>query len=156
MIECSTCMKRNVVSLPETATLAEAATRFVAEHIGTLPIVSGDGRLVGILHLRDLLRLVMPSFTVLLEDFDFVGDFGVFEDRTPPRDILTRPVTTVMEPAVAVQANSGLLRAFALMSEHDLYDLPIVDESNRLVGIASRVDMGTALLASWQRTSTQT
>ncbi len=34
---------------------------------------------------------------------------------------------------------------------HDIRDLPIVDETGRLVGIASRVDIGAAYLAPWTR-----
>jgi CBS domain-containing protein len=36
------------------------------------------------------------------------------------------------------------------MNSHDLYDLLVVDDDDRLVGLASRVDIGTALLAGWR------
>ena len=39
------------------------------------------------------------------------------------------------------------LRAFDIMNSNDLYDLPVVDDDGRLVGLASRVDVGIALLA---------
>jgi CBS domain-containing protein len=35
------------------------------------------------------------------------------------------------------------------MKKHDLYDLPVVNNNNQLVGLASRVDVGTALLSRW-------
>lgn len=145
------CMKQNVISLDSSATIGEAARLFVQHHVGTLPVVDDDGRLIGILHLRDLIQLVMPAFTKLLEDFDFVlKDFGEYEASRPSPEVVTRPVVEVMEEAVWVQIHSGLLRAFALLDEHDLYDLPVVDEAERLVGLASRVDIGTALMAQWQ------
>lgn len=153
MMEVSTCMKRNVISLPETATVGEAAIRFAGEHVGTLPIVDHGGRLIGILHIRDLLGLVMPDFITLIEDFDFVSDFGALEDKAPAPQALARKVTEVMEPPTSVLASAGLLRTFALIDEHELYDLPIVDEEGRLVGLASRVDVGTALLATWRLSS---
>lgn len=154
MKEVASCMKRHVVSLPASATLGEAAARLADEHVGTLPIVDDGGRLVGILHIRDLLGLIMPDFIALLDDFDFVSDFGALEDQRPTAQSLARPVTEVMEPAVTVLASAGLLRAFALIDEHDLYDLPITDEAGRLVGLASRVDVGTALLDTWRLSST--
>ncbi|MDT8306458.1 MAG: CBS domain-containing protein [Anaerolineae bacterium] len=153
MINVSSCMKHNVISLPETATVAEAAARLADEHIGTLPIVDARGRLVGILHIRDLLSLIMPDFIALVEDFDFVGDFGALEDKAPSPHVLAQSVTQVMERPISVAASAGLLRAFALIDQHDLYDLPIVDEERRLVGLASRVDVGTALLATWRLSS---
>jgi CBS domain-containing protein len=149
-------MKREVTSISVTATIREAATLFVEKHIGTLPVVDRDGRLVGILHIRDLLELVMPSFTRLVEDFDFVrGNFTVFETMRPPPEEDIQPVKSVMDPPLSVKAGSGLLRAFAIMDNHHMYDVPVVDDDDRLVGLASRVDIGTALLAGWRNASAE-
>ena len=144
-------MKHEVVSISASATISEAAVLFVEKHIGTLPVVDGDGKLVGILHIRDLLELVMPSFVRLVEDFDFVrGDFSVFETMLPSPEVAVQPASLNMVPPVSVRAGSGLLRAFAIMNSHHLYDLPVVDDDGRLAGLASRVDVGTALLAEWR------
>jgi len=144
------CMKRDVVSITASASIGQAAARFAARHIGMLPVVDASGRLVGSLQLRDLLALVMPDFVKLVEDFDFVHDFGAAEVWQPAPETLARPVTDVMQPPISVEATCGLLRAFAVMREHDLHDLPVVDAWGRLAGIASRVDIGAALLASWR------
>jgi hypothetical protein len=52
---------------------------------------------------------------------------------------------------VAVREDAGLLRAYATMLRHDLHDLPVIDQDGRLCGIASRVDIGTTILTSWQK-----
>jgi len=144
-------MKRNVVSIPDSATIGEAAALFVGRHVGTLPVVDPAGRLVGVLQMRDLLALVMPDFVRLIEDFDFVPDFGALESRLPSSAAVAHPVREVMEPPLSVDEHCGLLRAFALLRQHELYDLPVVaGEAKVLVGIASRVDIGAALLAGWQ------
>ena len=144
-------MKYEIISISVTASIREAAALFVEGHIGTLPVVDEDGKLVGILHIRDLLELVMPSFVGLVEDFDFVGgDFSVFETLLPPPEVDIQPASSIMDPPVSVKVGSGLLRAFALMNSHDLYDLPVVDDDGLLVGLASRVDIGTALLGGWR------
>jgi CBS-domain-containing membrane protein len=144
------CMKRDVVSITVSASIGQAAARFAARHIGMLPVVDAEGHLVGVLQLRDLLALVMPDFVHLIEDFDFVHDFGAVETGQPSPEALAQPVRDVMQPPVSVEATCGLLRAFAVMREHDLHDLPVVDAAGRLAGIASRVDIGAALLASWR------
>jgi len=149
------CMKRDVVSITASASIGQAAARFAARHIGMLPVVDASGRLVGILQLRDLLALVMPDFVQLIEDFDFVHDFGVVETWQPLPETLARPVREVMQPPVSVDAACGLLRAFATLRKHDLHDLPVVDASGRLAGIASRVDIGAALLAGWRSTEVE-
>jgi len=144
-------MKHEVISVSVSATIREAAALFVAEHIGTLPVVDADEKLAGILHIRDLLELVMPSFIGLVKDFDFVrGDFSVFETLQPSPEAANQPASSIMDPPVSVKAHSGLLRAFAIMNSHDLYDIPIVNDEGQLVGLASWVDVGTALLAGWR------
>ena len=145
----SDCMKRNVVSILVSATIGEAAELFAARHIGLLPVVDKAGRLVGVLQLRDLLALVMPDFVRLVEDIDFVHDFGAVEARRPSPEALGRPVREVMQAPISVDETCGLLRAFAVLRQNDLHDLPVVAPDGRLVGIASRVDIGVALLIAW-------
>jgi CBS-domain-containing membrane protein len=146
----SDCMKRNVVSIAASANIGQAAALIAARHIGTLPVVEPTGRLVGMLQLRDLLALVMPDFVRLVEDFDFVRDFGAVESRLPKPEALAQPVQEIMQPPLSVEATCGLLRAFATMRKYDLHDLPVVTPQGYLVGIASRVDIGAALLSNWK------
>jgi CBS domain-containing protein len=54
-----------------------------------------------------------------------------------------------MQPAVAIEQTSGLLRALATLSKHQLSDLPVVDDTGVLVGIASRVDIASEFFARW-------
>lgn len=142
-------MKKNVVTILVTATVGEAATLFAKKHVGTLPIIDTDHKLVGILHTRDLLKLVMPDFVYLFEDLDFVGDFGDFETLKPTPEQAVQPVTNLMVPPISVEADCGLLRAFALMYKSKSYDLPIVDTEDRLIGLASIVDISSAILRRW-------
>lgn len=143
------CMKREVVTVASSATVAEAANLFNNHHVGMLPVLDEEGRLVGILNLRDLLDLIMPVFVKLIDDFDYVVDFGVLENQKPSKELLDQLITNVMGPPISVFEASGLLRAFAILHRYELLDLPIVDHSGRLVGLASRVDVGRALMAGW-------
>lgn len=148
-----TCMKRQVVFIQDSATVQDAARLFATHHIGTLPVVNPAGQLVGILDLRDLLQLTTPTFVTLIEDFDFVGDFGAVEAFQPGQALLQKPINQLMERPHSVEMQSGLLRAFSFILKHDLYDLPVVDSHNELVGLASKVDIGNALLSSWLATN---
>lgn len=142
-------MKRSVVSIRSSASIGQATAVFVAQHVGTLPVVDDAGRLIGLLPLGSVLELVMPDFVRLLKDFDFVHDFGAVEARQPSVEALARPVQEVMAEPVAVEEDCGLLRAFALLRQHNLSDLPVVATDGRLIGIVSHVDVGTALLVRW-------
>ena len=97
-----------------------AAKQFVKHHVGMLPVINAEGKLVGVLQLRDLLTLILPSFTNLMDDFDFVSDFGAMESIQPSLEIVTKQVSEVMEPPVCVDEMCGLSRAFALLHHHNL------------------------------------
>ena len=144
------CMKRDVVSILSTATIREAARVVVERHIGLLPVVDDQGRLIGVVGLHNLLTLELPDFVNFITDVDFVHDFGAVETTRPEPYLLDQPVSTLMRPAISVDEECGLLRAYALMLQHQLLDLPVVAKDRKLVGLASRVDIGAAILSRWQ------
>lgn len=152
----SDCMKRQVVSIPLHATVTEAAQVIVHRHVGTLPIVDEENKLVGVIRLSDIFKVFLPDFVTLLDTIDFVHDFGALEDRLPvgAPEAAQRSVNELMQPPVFVEQSCGLLRAFAIMAKHQLRDLPVTDEKRRLVGIASHVDIAVAFLSSWMRQGT--
>lgn len=143
-------MKKQVITVLDTDNLGKAAKQFVKHHVGMLPVVDSEGKLVGVLQLRDLLNLALPDFTRLMKDFDFVGSFGAANSIQPSKEQIAKKVSDVMEPPVFVEDTCGLTRAFALLHKHNLTDLPVVDAENFLLGIASRVDVGTSILKSWE------
>ena len=150
-MEISKYMKRNVISIPEASTIREAAAMFVNHHVGHLPIVDRNRKLVGLVGLRDLLALELPDFINFIADLDFVHDFGAVDTTRPSLDVLNRPVTTLMSSAIRVSEDTGLLRTYALMLQHELHDMPVVSKDETLVGVASRVDIGTAILSAWEK-----
>ena len=145
----SQCMKRNVISIRETASVREAAAVFAKEHVGLLPIVDEQNKPVGVIGLQDLISLELPDFIRFVADVDFVHDFGAVENTRPDADVLDQSITFLMKPAITVHADSGLLRTYALMLQHQLHDIPVVSSDAQLVGMASRVDIGTAIVSAW-------
>jgi CBS domain-containing protein len=145
------CMKTHVYSIPSGATIVEAAETFVRHHIGSLPVVDEGGKPIGVLRLMDILSLELPDFVNLLEDVNFVHDFGAVETTRPSPQLLKRPVTDLMRPATFAEEDCGLLRAYALMLQNDLQDLPVTNSRGQLVGIVSRTDVGTAVLSFWKK-----
>jgi CBS domain-containing protein len=142
-------MKRNVFSIPSTATVREAAATIVAKHIGLLPVIDAGGKLVGVIGMRDLLSLELPDFVNFIADLDFVHDFGAVETTRPEKENLSKPVAQLMRPAMTVDEDCGLLRAYALMLQYNLHDMPVLSKDGVLVGITSRVDIGVAILSTW-------
>jgi len=146
------CMKQTVVTVGPDISIREAAATVVARHIGLLPLVNRQGALIGVVRLQNLLALELPDFLNFIADIDFVHSFGAVETTRPEPALLDRPVSTLMQPAIMVDEDCGLLRAYALMMQHNLLDLPVVSKDGRLIGLASRVDIGAAILSRWQLT----
>lgn len=146
----SDCMKRNVISIDAAATVRQAVALCIQNHIGMLPIVDPDQKVIGVITLQDLLFLVMPDFVRVVEHFEFVHGFGLLEVRQPSQADLSRPVTEIMDQPVCVDENAGLLYTAAQLHRTGLIDMPVVDTQGRLIGIASHVDIGLALMSNWQ------
>ena len=49
---------------------------------------------------------------------------------------------------MSVEIDCTLIRALSFMDKYRIADLPVV-EQGKLVGIASRVDIGRAFLSTW-------
>ncbi|MCP4200353.1 MAG: CBS domain-containing protein [bacterium] len=95
-------------------------------HIRHVPVEDDDHRLVGLVTHRSLLRILGGSVLSGIGSATSVGEIM-------QRDLVTvRPETTTLE-------------AISLMREHRISCLPVVAESNRLVGIITEFDfMGIA------------
>lgn len=143
-------MKRKVVTVTASTTVEEAARVVVQERVGTLPVVDEQGVLTGVVRLQDLLGIFMPDFVALLDNIDFVRDFGPLEQVQPQHmsQAAQLTMTDLAATPVAVEEDSGLMHSLATMVKHQLQDLPIVDKAGRLVGIASRVDIARAFFAA--------
>ena len=143
------CMKHKVISASPDITIRMAAKTLVNSHIGSLPIVNHEKQLVGLVRIRDVITLAMPDFVDLVENVDFVHDFGAVEDDQPHEETLNLPISRIMHEPVSVEESAGLIRAIAILQEHKMNDLPVVDDEKHLVGIASYVDIGVALMSKW-------
>ena len=105
------------VTLPPTATLAEAEALMNRFKFSGVPITDGDGRLIGILTNRDI-------------RFCETGD-------------LARPVSEFMtaERLVTARVGTGLDEAKVLLQRHRIEKLPLVDDAGRLAGLITVKDI---------------
>lgn len=145
----STCMKTRIYTVTSNATVKDAVESFIKHHIGTLPVIDEEDKLVGVILIRDLVSKALPDFVSMLQNIDYIQDFGAAELSLPDELFLREPVTNIMRQPIFVEKECSLLRATAMIKKHDLPDLPVVDNENRLLGIASLVDIGTLFLKSW-------
>ncbi len=108
------------VTLPPTATLADAEDLMSRFKFSGMPITDGDGRLLGILTNRDM-RFCEPA------------DF-----RRPVTDFMTS------EGLVTAPQGTSLAEAKAILQRHRIEKLPLVDDRGHLSGLITVKDIQKA------------
>jgi CBS domain-containing protein len=144
-------MKRKVFSVHRDTSVGEAASLVVRKRVGTLPVLDDEGNLVGVTTIDRIMQNFLPNFVSLLENIDFVKDFGVLESPSPESldEVGGFSMSDIMEEPVAVEGDSSLIKSLAILEKKGLFDLPVVDDG-KLIGIASRVDIVRAFLLEWR------
>ena len=120
-------MVRNVQTIDASMNLTQAAQRMRDSNVGMLPVVDG-GRLKGIVTDRDLVVRGMAS--------------GVDPSSMRIADVATHSL-------IAARPDWPLRRAMDTMATHQIGRLPVIDESDRVVGI---VTLSSLALRSPQQT----
>jgi CBS domain-containing protein len=99
--------------------ISEAAELMESEDVGALPVLEGD-ELAGMITDRDIVIRAVAR--------------GKDPRGMPVREISTRDV-------VAIRSDEDLSEALKLMASHQVRRLPVVDDSNRLVGVLAQADV---------------
>ncbi len=121
-----TVMTRRVVLILEDIPMSEVRAIAVQYDYNGFPIVTTEGRLIGMITKGDLLRAARASFT----------DPGVFG----------QPVSNWMAHGVlALRPEDSLRTAVENMADSGFRSLPVIDGAGRVVGIVSRNDLMTAI-----------
>jgi len=138
-------MTREVVTAGPDIGVDAIARMMLERHIGAIPVVDSDRRMVGILSDHDLLRHPPKdsprAWWLRLFDKGAVclGEIATARHRAV-RDIMVRRVTTVSDDTPV-----GVLGS--LMRRHKLKHMPVLHDG-RLVGMVSRGDLLHALINS--------
>lgn len=137
---------RVVTVSPDTAVRTIAQT-LVERGISAVPVVDGEGRLLGIVSEGDLMRRAeagterQPSWwlDLLASPEDKARDYSRAHGLTA-RDVMSREVVTVDE-------DSSLASVAALLERHRIKRVPVVRDG-ALVGIVSRANLLHGLIAA--------
>ncbi|MGW1809742.1 CBS domain-containing protein [Streptomyces sp. NPDC002078] len=103
--------------------------------VSALPVIEGEGRVVGVVSEADLL----PT-----EELRDNPETGYLRLRRPVDMAKAGALTAadlMSSPAVTVRANATLAEAARTMAREGVKRLPVVDEAGLLAGIVSRADL---------------
>ena len=114
-------MTKDIICIPPSSTLLDASKLMKVKRISALPIMKG-GHLKGIITTTDVLNI-----------------YSVEEERkldpwTPIKEFMTSPVQTIHE-------NESIKKASEMMKENKFHHLLVRDDSNKVVGIISALDI---------------
>ncbi|MFJ1708881.1 CBS domain-containing protein [Kitasatospora sp. NPDC088346] len=113
-------MTHAVVAVGRDATFREVLDTLQQWKVSAVPVLAGDGRVIGVVSETDLLTT---------------------RDREPGRVEAFTAGQMMSEPAVTVHTQSPTAEAGRAMARGHLKRLPVVDEEGFLVGIVSRGDL---------------
>lgn len=124
--------------------VAEVAARQAGARL--IAVVDPDGKLVGVIPVRVLVneiffKIVPEQFLGEIQDYDQVLHYARHMGAHCAEDIMLDPVS--------VHLNDTVRDAFERMHRFDLIGLPIVDETNKVVGYVDQLE----LLLVWAQAS---
>ena len=142
-------MTREVATVFPEMTLAGAIEALVSQDIGHLPVVDGQGVLVGMLSKSDVVRELHLSGETRSVDtrppMKARGKRGLAWTPGPGFHVDSEPATTVadvMAPRVlSVRDDTPVAEACRMMVGNRIHGLPVVDGKGRLVGFISTLDV---------------
>jgi CBS-domain-containing membrane protein len=128
-------MKAPALTVGPDEPVVGAVALMLDRHVGCLPVLDG-ATLVGILTRSDLLRFQLESA---------IESPAERLARTPPeRDEPTVAAVMRREP-ITIPVHAPLFEGIALMAEHRVRHIPVVDERRRVVGMLSDRDVRAAV-----------
>lgn len=142
-------MTTKVISVSPKSTVLEALDLIVKHRITGLPVVDGEGKVVGVVSDYDLLAMDMselysqgmfPSLDQSWQAFRKVKLLMAKVEGKMVEDVMTT------DPVV-VRPNTSLDMAARLLLESKIRRLPVLDKDGKLVGVISRRNVIVSALA---------
>ena len=103
-----------------------------SEGVQRLPVLDGDGNLVGIISEKNITSAAADKEVSIVE-------FALLLSKIKVGDVMTKEVITV-------SVDDPVEMAARKMSDNDISILPVVDNNGKLVGVVSRSDLFRLLL----------
>ncbi|MDJ1185179.1 CBS domain-containing protein [Roseofilum casamattae] len=144
-------MTRNPVVVSPDASLKETIAILADRRISGLPVVNEEGKLVGVISETDLMwqetGVEPPPYIMLLDSVIYLENPATYEKELHKAMGLT--VGEVMsDRPISVKGDRSLRDAAKLMQKHNIRRLPVLDDSEALVGILTRGDIIRDLASS--------
>lgn len=136
-------MNKNVITVHQTATIAEIAKVLVDNDISGVPVVDDNGSLVGIVSEGDLLHKEtsprLPDFINILGAVIYFNGIERFNEDF--KKLMAGQASSIMtDKVISVSEKTEVDQIAKLMLKHGIKRIPVV-QNDKIVGIISRKDL---------------
>jgi len=105
-----------------------------------MPVVDEEGKLIGFISEKDLIRAALPGYFELLHSASFIPDMNQLSKKLT--QIADDPIEKYMRREVHfVSEDEDDLRAADMVIRRGVKNLPVVNGEGRLVGRVRRIDL---------------
>lgn len=137
-------MTKDVITVGASASIREIAECLVHNGISGVPVVDGEGRVVGIVSEGDLMRKEvtpdLPDGLCILGAVIYYN--GLREYREAFRKMAAQAARQIMTKSViSVRADDDVTKVAKIMYDKHVKRVPVLDSDEKLIGIVSRRDI---------------
>ncbi len=133
-------MRRDLTSVDLDTTVSHAIYLIHESGLASLPVLDEEGRVVGVISERDLIRAALPGYVDMLQSVAFLPSLDQLSRKL--REIGGKPVSEFMSrEVVAARPDDNDLQVADLMIRRGLKQLPVLDDQKRLLGMVRRIDL---------------
>ena len=137
-------MTKEVITVNADDTIEKVAQLMLNHHVSGMPVVDGEGKLVGIISEGDLLiqdkEIKAPAMTVFLGGIIYFENPSRFNKEL--KRIIALKVSELMSQKVySVGPEDPIEKVIKIMSEKEVNRVPVLDDNKRVLGIISRQDI---------------
>ncbi len=125
------------VVISESASFREAVSLMVKEQSNSLLVTGDEGRLVGEIHMSDILDAIVPAYL----DGDSIAEHFATDEmfEAAVREAEDTPVEMFMSTDISpVTMNDGLMTIASVAIAQRKAHIPVIDKDERPIGIISR------------------
>ncbi len=133
-------MRSDIISIKPDETLKAIVDRFFLHNISGAPVISEDGKLLGVITEREILKIGLPKYMNMMENIAFLKEYEPFEvlfakeNEILARDIMSTEYYFVHEEVSVIQL------AFNFVNKN-LRRLFVLDDNQRIKGMIMRKDL---------------
>lgn len=142
-------MSQKTITVTPSSSLNEIWKILYKKHVHGLPVVDNEKHLIGIISEEDILSHLFPDY------HDFILDLSsrsFYEIERKTRDLARLKAQDIMNAKVhLIYVDEPIMRALSKMLIYQVRQLPVINQSKKLVGMISKGDIFDNLFKKYLR-----